>query len=74
MNPLSLGSCSPVIPDVLSGEEVASPTLVPEVPWLGLRLLPTWERVSVLPVLLPDWELALPVLLPGWGLALPAWE
>ena len=63
MNPLGFSSCSPVIPDVLSGEEVAPPAVVPEAPWLGLRLWPAWERVP-----------ALPALLPGGGLALPVWE
>ena len=80
--PPGLCSSSPVIPDVLSGE-AASPTVVPEAPWLGLRLKSVWG-VHVLPALLPCWgtntaclgtntiwEPVLPALLPGWILTLP---
>ena len=55
MNPLGLSSCSIVLPDILSGEEVASLTVAPKVPWLGLRILPAWARVPALPALLPSW-------------------
>ena len=50
---LGLGPCSPVLPTVLSVEEVANPTAEPEAPWLELRLQPTWERVPALSAFLP---------------------
>ena len=52
MNPLGLSSCSPVIPNVLPGEEAASPAVVPKAPLLGLGLWPVWERAPALPAVL----------------------
>ena len=53
-DPLGLCPCFPVIPVVLYMEEVASPTIVPEVPWLALRLQSSWEIVPALPGFLPS--------------------
>ena len=45
----------PEITTVLCREEVSSPAEAPEASWLGLRLLPDWERVPTLPAFLPGW-------------------
>ena len=84
--PLGLCPCSPVIPVVSFGEEVAFPTVAHEVLWLVLRLWSAWGGVPTMSALLPSiwgrglvlpackWMPALPALFLGWGLVLPAWE
>ena len=69
--PLGLCSCFIMIQDVLSGEAAAFPTVALEVPWLGMRLWSAWERVPVLPALLPCCG---GLTLPAWVLILPAWD